>query len=186
MVPSVFISGIRIAATSQANRIVGQMRETINRRDNSTQIPRRVQFARRARIAPCRRMHARRARPPRCATATASALNVRGHKPIADTNTKNTEGARRACRLRSRALPGAPVAHRVRRAFLLAAVAHARAHAEYRAGNTAARSFVYPLSAGAFANARHRAPAPIDHAGRRDVGWPPRIHMSGCPLRASS
>ncbi|ONA07744.1 hypothetical protein AQ876_12890 [Burkholderia pseudomallei] len=158
------------------------MRETINRRDNSTQIPHRVQFARRARIGRAG-VCMRAAHGP---TATASALNVRGHKPIADTNTKNTEGARRACRLRSRALPGAPVAHRVRRAFLLAAVAHARAHAEYRAGNTAARSFVYPLSAGAFANARHRAPAPIDHAGRRDVGGPPRIHMSGCPLRASS
>ncbi|MBM5617638.1 hypothetical protein [Burkholderia pseudomallei] len=88
MVPSVFISGIRIAATSQANRIVGQMRETINRRDNSTQIPRRMQFARRARIgragvcmrAAHGRRDARRQRHPRSMYADTSRSRTRTRK----------------------------------------------------------------------------------------------------------
>ncbi|WP_180986653.1 hypothetical protein AB9075_00060 [Burkholderia thailandensis] len=142
------------------------MRETINRRDNSTQILRRSAV---------------------CAPRDGNDIRTRcAHKPIAGTNAnaKNTEGARDERRLRTRGLPGAPVAHRVRRAFLIAAVAHGIAHWEYR------RALVrLPVERRRVrkreASRATRPPSSIVAGGATQAGRP-RVDISGRPFRALS
>ncbi|MDW9238380.1 hypothetical protein C7S17_1506 [Burkholderia thailandensis] len=144
-----------------------------------------MQFARRASVG----RHGVRHAYAVTAAAMRDGNDIRtrcAHKPIAGTNAnaKNTEGARDERRLRTRGLPGAPVAHRVRRAFLIAAVAHGIAHWEYR------RALVrLPVERRRVrkreASRATRPPSSIVAGGATQAGRP-RVDISGRPFRALS